>query len=358
VSAVASRVPLAVRPRGAMVVRLGPASARIDLRAVGVTLVLAALAFLVVCWSVSVGDYPIALSEVLRTIAGHGVEPERLVIHEIRLPRAVLAASVGGAFGLSGGIFQRITGNPLASPDLIGVNAGAAASAVAVIVLFSGSPTQIALGSLVGAIGAALAVYLLAWKAGVSTYRLILIGIAIGAFMSSITAWLLTKADIYDASRAAVWLAGDVSGAGWNDVQPLWVALAVLAPAGLLLARQLRMLELGDDAALALGTRVERVRGLLLLVGVGLAAVAVSASGPIAFVALATPQIARRLTGGRTVGLLPAAAFGALLLGLSDLAAKRIIAPSELPVGIVTAIFGAPYLLALLALSNRVGRGG
>ncbi|HMJ75460.1 MAG TPA: iron chelate uptake ABC transporter family permease subunit, partial [Iamia sp.] len=320
--------------------------------------VLAALAFLVVCWSVSVGDYPIALSEVLRTMAGHGVEPERLVIHEIRLPRAALAASVGAAFGLSGGIFQRITGNPLASPDLIGVNAGAAASAVAVIVLFSGSPTQVALGALVGAIGSALAVYLLAWKAGVSTYRLILIGIAIGAFMSSITAWLLTKADIFDASRAAVWLAGDVSGAGWNDVQPLWVALLVLAPAALLLARQLRMLELGDDAALALGTRVERVRGLLLLVGVGLAAVAVSASGPIAFVALATPQIARRLTGGRTVGLIPAAAFGALLLGLSDLAAKRIIAPSELPVGIVTAIFGAPYLLVLLALSNRVGRGG
>jgi len=354
----APRVPLAVRPRGAMVLRLGPASARIDLRAVGVTVVLAALAFLVVCWSVSVGDYPIALSEVLRTMAGHGVEPERLVIHEIRLPRAALAASVGAAFGLSGGIFQRITGNPLASPDLIGVNAGAAASAVAVIVLFSGSPTQVALGALVGAIGSALAVYLLAWKAGVSTYRLILIGIAIGAFMSSITAWLLTKADIFDASRAAVWLAGDVSGAGWNDVQPLWVALLVLAPAALLLARQLRMLELGDDAALALGTRVERVRGLLLLVGVGLAAVAVSASGPIAFVALATPQIARRLTGGRTVGLIPAAAFGALLLGLSDLAAKRIIAPSELPVGIVTAIFGAPYLLVLLALSNRVGRGG
>jgi iron complex transport system permease protein len=350
--------PLAVRPGGALVLRLGPVSARIDLRAVGVSLALAALAFLVVCWSVSVGDYPIAFSEVLRTIAGHGVEPERLVIHELRLPRAALAASVGAAFGLSGGIFQRITGNPLASPDLIGVNAGAAASAVAVIVVFSGSPSQVALGSLVGAIGSALAVYLLAWKAGVSTYRLILIGIAIGAFMSSITAWLLTKADIYDASRAAVWLAGDVSGAGWSDVQPLWVALGVLAPAALLLARQLRMLELGDDAALGLGTRVERVRGLLLLVGVGLAAVAVSASGPIAFVALATPQIARRLTGGRTVGLVPAAVFGALLLGLSDLAAKRIIAPSELPVGIVTAIVGAPYLLALLALSNRVGRGG
>lgn len=352
------RVPLAVRPKGATVLRLGPASARIDLRAVTTSLVLVALAFLVLCWSVSVGDYPIALSEVLRTMAGNGVEPERLVIHELRLPRAALAASVGAAFGLSGAIFQRITGNPLASPDLIGVNSGAAASAVAIIVLFAGSPTQVALGSLVGAGLSALAVYLLAWKAGVSTYRLILIGIAVGAFMSAVTSWLLTKANIYDAARAAVWLAGDVSGAGWRDVQPLWVALAVLAPAALLLARQLRMLELGDEAALALGTRVERVRGLLLLVGVGLAAVAVSASGPIIFVALAAPQIARRTTGGRTVGLIPAAAFGALLLGLSDLIAKRVIAPSELPVGIVTAILGAPYLLALLALSNRVGRGG
>ncbi|HEX7134719.1 MAG TPA: iron chelate uptake ABC transporter family permease subunit [Iamia sp.] len=354
----AARIPLAVRPRGATVIRLGPASARIDLRAVVVSLVVAALAFLVLCWSVSVGDYPIAFTEVLRTMAGYGVEPERLVIHELRLPRAALAASVGAAFGLSGGIFQRITGNPLASPDLIGVNSGAAASAVGVIVLFAGTPTQVAIGSLLGASLSALAVYLLAWKAGVSTYRLILIGIAVGAFMSAVTSWLLTKADIYDAARAAVWLAGDVSGAGWRDIQPLWVALAGLVPAALLLARQLRMLELGDDAALALGTRVERVRGLLLLVGVALAAVAVSASGPIVFVALAAPQIARRLTGGRTVGLVPAALVGALLLGVSDLVAKRIIAPSELPVGIVTAILGAPYLLVLLALSNRVGRGG
>ncbi len=354
----ATRAPLAVRPRGAVVVRLGRASARIDLRTVAITVVAATIAFGVMCWSVAVGDYPIALSEVLRTMAGYGVEPERVVIHELRLPRAALAASVGAAFGLSGAVFQRITGNPLASPDLIGVNSGAAASAVAVIVLFSGSPTQVALGSLVGAGLSALAVYLLAWKAGVSTYRLILIGIAVGAFMAAVTSWLLTKADIYDAGRAAVWLAGDVSGSGWQDVQPLWVALALLTPAALLLARQLRMLELGDDAALALGTHVERVRALLLLVGVGLAAVAVSASGPIVFVALAAPQISRRLTGGRTVGLIPAGACGALLLGLSDLVAKRLIAPSELPVGIVTAILGAPYLLILLALSNRVGRGG
>jgi iron complex transport system permease protein len=341
-----------------LTLRKGPVSFRVHPRAILVTLVVAGLAFVVTCWAVSVGDYPIAFREVLRTIAGYGVEPERLVIHELRLPRAALAASVGAAFGMAGAIFQRITGNPLASPDLVGVNAGAAASAVAIIVLATGTPTQVALGSLLGAGIAALAVYLLAWKAGVSTYRLILIGIAIGSFMAAVTAWLLTKADIYDASRAAVWLAGDVSGASWKDVQPLWVGMAVLVPAALVLARQLRMLELGDDAALALGTRVERVRGLLLLVGVGLAAIAVSASGPIVFVALASPHIARGLAGRRTVGILPSAAVGALLLGASDLIAKRIIAPSELPVGIVTAVLGAPYLLLLLALSNRVGRGG
>lgn len=338
--------------------RKGPVSFRVNPRAILVTVVVVALAFVVTCVAVAVGDYPIPVREVLRTMAGYGVEPERLVIHELRLPRATLAVSVGAAFGLSGAIFQRITGNPLASPDLVGVNSGAAASAVAVIVLATGTPTQVALGSLVGAGGAALAVYLLAWKAGVSTYRLILIGIAIGSFMAAVTAWLLTKADIYDAARAAVWLAGDVSGASWKDVQPLWVGMAVLVPAALVLSRQLRMLELGDDAALALGTHVERVRGLLLLVGVGLAAIAVAASGPIVFVALAAPHIARALAGRRTVGLLPSAAVGALLLGASDLIAKRIIAPSELPVGIVTAVLGAPYLLLLLALSNRVGRGG
>ncbi len=351
--------PLAIDWDGsALTLRVGPLSVRLHPRAIVVTLIVALLAFVVTCWAVSVGDYPIAFREVVRTMAGDGVEPQRLVIHELRLPRATLAVSVGAAFGMSGAIFQRITGNPLASPDLIGVNSGAAASAVAIIVLATGTPTQVALGSLVGAGAAALAVYLLAWKAGVSTYRLILIGIAVGAFMSALTAWLLTKADIYDASRAAVWLAGDVGGASWTDVQPLWVGLAILVPAALLLSRQLRMLELGDDAALALGTRVERVRGLLLLVGVGLAAVAVAASGPIVFVALAAPHIARGLAGRRTVGLVPSAAVGALLLGASDLVAKRIIAPSELPVGIITAVLGAPYLLVLLALSNRVGRGG
>lgn len=340
------------------VVRLGPTSFLLDRRAAIVTGVGVVVALASVCVAVSVGDYPIDLAEVLRTLAGYGVEPERRIIHETRLPRAALAASAGAAFGLSGGIFQRITGNPLASPDLIGVNQGAAASAVAVIILFSGSPTQVALGSLVGASAAALAVYVLAWRSGLSTYRLILVGIAVGALMMAVTAWLLTRSDIYDAARAALWLSGSVSGAGWSDVQPLWVAMAVLTPAALVLARQLRMLEMGDDAARALGTRVELVRGVLLLVGVGLAAVAVSTTGPIVFVALAAPQIARRSAGGRTVGLIPAAAVGALLLGVSDVIAKRLIAPSELPVGVVTAVLGAPYLLALLALSNRTGRGG
>lgn len=342
----------------AVVLRVGPASTRVDGRAVAVTAVAAVGAFLAMCWSVSVGDYPIAFSEILRTLAGDGVDPERLVIHELRLPRAALATSVGAAFGLSGNLFQRITANPLASPDLIGVNTGAAASAVAIIVLFSGDANQVALGSLAGAIAAALLVYLLAWRAGVSTYRMILIGIAVSALLGAVTSWLLTKAQIFDAARAARWLSGSVEGRGWDDVQPLWIAMAILVPVALALARQLRVLELGDDAAVALGGRVQRVRGVLLLVGVALAAVAVSASGPIVFVALAAPQIARRLTGGRTTGLLPSAAVGALLLSLSDLLARRVIAPGELPVGIVTAVLGAPYLLVLLALSNRVGRGG
>jgi iron complex transport system permease protein len=340
-----------------IVVRAGRVSTRVEVRAVVVTAVLAALALLALCWSVTVGDYPIALGEVFRTLAGRGVEPERLVIHELRLPRAALATSVGAAFGISGNLFQRITANPLASPDLIGINTGAAASAVAVIVLWSGSSTQVALGALAGATLAALAVYVLAWKGGVSPYRLILIGIAVSALLGAVTSWLLTKARIFDAARAARWLSGSVEGRGWDDVQPLWIAMAVLVPVALGLARQLRALELGDDAALALGSRVQRVRGVLLLIGVALAAVAVSASGPIVFVALAAPQIARRLTGGRTTGLLPAAAVGALLLSLSDLIARRAIAPEELPVGIVTAVLGAPYLLVLLALSNRVGRG-
>jgi iron complex transport system permease protein len=337
--------------------RLG-ASTRVHARSVVVTLVVAAVCFGVFCWSLAVGDFPIPIGDVLASLVGQGSTDGDFIIRRLRLPRGLTAILVGAAFGLSGAIFQRIARNPLASPDIIGINAGAAASAVFVIVVWKGTSLQVTFGALAGSTLTALAIYLLAYRRGVTGYRLVLVGIGITAMLGSVTSFLLTRAEIYDAQRAVVWLTGSLNGRGWDHVRPVGLVLLVLIPATIALARHLRMLELGDDTARGLGSPVESSRGALLLCGVALAAVSTASAGPIAFVALVAPQIARRLTGGRTLALLPSAACGALLLVASDLVARRLFAPTEMPVGVFTAILGAPYLLYLLARANRIGSGG
>ena len=348
-------------PNGDLVVRTRgrrPVSARLDWRSVLVTLIVVAVALVVFAWSLTVGDYPVPLAEVVRTLLGQGSSDYEFIIHTLRLPRGLVALMVGAAFGLSGAIFQRIARNPLASPDIIGINAGAAASAVLVIVVLHGTSDEVTFGALGGATATALAVYLLAYKRGVTGYRLVLVGIGATAMLTSVTSYLMTRAQIHDAQRAMVWLTGSLNGRSWDHVRPLVIALLALVPIALALARHLRILDLGDDAARGLGTRVEGVRSGLLLAGVALAAIAVASAGPIGFVALVAPQIARRLVGGGGAALLPSAAVGALLLVASDLVARRLLAPTELPVGIVTAVLGAPYLLLLLARANRIGSAG
>ena len=176
--------------------------------------------------------------------------------------------------------------------------------------------------------------------------------------LGAITSFLLTRAQIFDAQKATIWLTGSLNGRDWQHVRSVGLALVVLVPVAIGLARHLRILELGDDTAKGLGARVELVRGLLLVCAVSLAAVAVASAGPIAFVALVAPQIARRLVDARTIALVPAAVVGALLMVLSDVVGRRIVAPTELPVGIITAVVGAPFLLFLLARANRIGSGG
>jgi iron complex transport system permease protein len=347
-------------PDGAVVLRSDRfgLSARLAVRPLVVTSVLAAVALVVFAWSLAVGEYPIPIGDVVATLVGNGEPSTDFVVRTLRMPRGLAAVSVGAAFGLSGAIFQRIARNPLASPDIIGVTAGAAACAVLTIVVFDGTANQVTLGALTGATVSSIAIYLLSYKRGVTGYRLVLVGIGVTAMLTSVTSFLMTRAEIYDAQRAMVWLTGSLNGRGWDQVRPLGWALLVLAPLALVLGRHLRMLDLGDDAAAGLGTRVEGVRSGLLLIGVALSAIAVSCAGPIGFVALVSPQIARRLVRGSTAALLPSAAVGAALLAASDLIARRVFAPTELPVGIVTAVLGAPYLLWLLARANRIGSAG
>lgn len=334
------------------------ASTRVHGRAVAVTVVVVAVTLAVFAWSLSVGDFPIPLTDVMRSLVGAGSDDSDFIVRTLRLPRGLTAVLVGASFGLSGAIFQRIARNPLASPDIIGINAGAAAAAVFTIVVVGGSSIDVTLGALAGSLVAAILIYALAYKKGITGYRLVLVGIGITAMLSSVTSFLLTRAEVFDAQRATVWLTGSLNARGWEHVRPLVVALALLGPAAIGLARQLRMLELGDDAARGLGTRVEGARSVLLLTGVALAAVGTASAGPVAFVALVAPQVARRLVGGRSLALLPAAACGALLMVSADLAGRRLFSPIELPVGVFTAILGAPYLLYLLARANRIGSGG
>jgi iron complex transport system permease protein len=333
-------------------------STRVHLRAVVVTTVASVATFAAFAWSLSVGDFPIPIGDVLATLVGGGTADSAFIVETLRMPRALTAVLVGAAFGLSGAIFQRLARNPLASPDIIGINAGAAAAAVFVIVIVGGSTTQVTLGALGGSVATAIAVYVLAYQRGVTGYRLVLVGIGLTAMLSSVTSYLLTRAEIFEAQRATVWLTGSLNARGWEHVRPVAVALAILVPVTLALARHLRTLELGDEAATGLGAPVERARAGLILAATALAAIATASAGPIGFVALVAPQIARRLVGGRSLALLPAAACGALLLVTSDLIGRRALSPTEMPVGIITAVLGAPYLLLLLARANRIGSGG
>jgi iron complex transport system permease protein len=325
---------------------------------VSVTLVLVVLAFAAFCWGLSVGDFPVPLGDVLATLVSGGSDDGNFVVRTLRLPRGLVALMAGAAFGLSGAIFQRLTGNPLASPDIIGVTTGSSVAAVYVIVTWQGARNQVTLAAVAGGLVTTLAIYLLAYRRGVTGYRLVLVGIGISEVLRAVIHLLVTRADILDAQRATVWLTGSLNGRGWEHVRPLTLALVVLIPPTLVLARQLRLLELGDDAAKGLGVRVEQARLGLLVCAVGLAAASTAAAGPVSFVALLSPHIARRLVGARSLGLVPAAAFGALLVVASDVAARRMFAPTELPVGIVTAVFGAPYLLYLLARANNIGKVG
>jgi iron complex transport system permease protein len=326
-------------------------------RTTAVTLVLCVLLCITFCVSISVGDFPIPLRDVIPAIVGHGSEDSEFIVRTLRLPRALTGVLVGISFGISGAIFQSLARNPLASPDIIGIDAGASAAAVFCIVVLHTGAGVTAAGALGGALVAALAIYLLAWRSGVSPYRLVLVGIGVAALLSSITQYLLTRAEIFEAQRAVVWLTGSLNGRGWEHVRTVGLADLVLIPVVIALVGPLRALQLGDDSARGLGVAVERSRLALVIVGVALAALATAAAGPVIFVAFVAAPIARRLTHS-PLAVGTAALVGALIMLLSDLVARRLFAPTELPVGVVTGIVGAPYLLWLLARSNRVGRGG
>ncbi|MER8008565.1 iron chelate uptake ABC transporter family permease subunit [Streptomyces sp. NPDC094149] len=345
----------------------GGLSLRLDVRAVTVVvlLLLAALAASVVL--IGTGDFPIPAGDVVRTLLGEGNSGQEFIVNELRLPRVLVGLLVGASLGLGGALFQAVTRNPLGSPDVLGLGQGATAGALVMIVLFSGSAAQVTLGALVGGLATGLAIYLLAWKRGVHGYRLVLVGIGVSAIVTAVNGYLLTVSDIVDAARALVWMTGSLNGRDWEQVWPLLGVCAVLVPLVLAGGRGLRMMEMGDDVAGALGVRVERVRALLMVAAVLLVATATAAAGPVGFVSLTAPQLARRLTlprclkgaGGAPMpgpNLLPSLCMGAALLVTADWASQRAFGADQLPVGVVTGVLGGAYLLWLLVAERRAGR--
>ncbi|MFE4080867.1 iron-enterobactin ABC transporter permease [Paenarthrobacter sp. YIM B13468] len=324
-------------------------SVRLDVRSILVTIPLLLAALTVAVVSLTTGDFEVTVPQVLQAFTGDAPGLAQTIVMEWRLPRVLSALVFGAALGMSGGIFQSMTRNPLGSPDIIGFNTGAYTGALIVMLTLGTGYLGIAVGALVGGILTALAVYLLAYRRGSQGFRLIIVGIGISAMLAAFNHWLILQAELEAALAAAVWGAGSLNGITWEQAAPAAVVVVVVALATLAVARRMQLLEMGDDAARALGVRAEPTRLLLLVLGVALTAAVTAVAGPIAFVALAAPQLARRLSRSAGITLVPSAVMGAFLLVASDLAAQRLFAPIQLPVGVVTVCIGGIYLVWLLA---------
>ncbi|BEL03351.1 iron ABC transporter permease [Actinoplanes sichuanensis] len=304
--------------------------------------------------SLMVGQTFYPPADVLAVILGETVPGASFTVGELRLPRAVLALLTGLCFGLGGVTFQTMLRNPLASPDIIGISSAAGAAASFGIIVLDLSDGEVSVFAIVAALGVAIVIYVLSFKDGVAGTRLVLIGIGIAAMLNSATSYILDQAGQWDLQAATRWLNGSLNGSTWDEVVPVLFALAVFGPVLLGQGRNLTMLQLGDDTAAALGTRLERTRLIAIVAAVGLIAFATSATGPIAFVAFLAGPIAARLVGPGGSFLLPAALVGALLVLAADFLGQFAF-DTRFPVGVITGVLGAPYLIFLLIRTNRAG---
>ena len=336
-----------------LVVRHRLVSGRVRARLVGVTAVLALVCVVLSVVALGLGEIRISAVDVVRALVSPTDPVQRMLVTEWRLPRIELALLLGAALGVAGAVMQSLTHNPLGSPDIIGFDAGAYTGAILTIVAV-GSTAAVIPGAVVGGLVTAVVVYLLAYRQGVAGFRLIVIGIAVTAMLGALNAYLLLKSDLWTAQMAAIWGAGSLNGLDQADVRVAVPALALMAVPILLARRAMSALELGDDAARAAGIAINRNRLLLMFGAVGCSAVVTALAGPIAFVALAAPQLVRRLTRAPGVQLVPAAAMGATLLLACDLVALHAF-PAVLPVGLLTVVLGGAYLIWLLIVQSRQG---
>lgn len=308
--------------------------------------------------TIALGDYPLPPGDVLAALVGAGTPRTELVVVRLRLPRALAGLLVGAALGLAGALFQRLLRNPLASPDVVGVGAGASTGAVLAFTVLGLGSAGTSVAAVVGAAATAVLVVVLARRpgAGRQGVRFVLVGVGVSAALLAVVSFLMTRASLTTAQQTLLWLTGSLNDVTWTRAAPPAVACAVLVPLALVGARALPRLELGDEIAASLGLPVARVRLGLVAVAVLLVGVAVAVAGPVSFVALVSGPVAARLTrAGGPTSLPHAALVGALLVLVADLVARHLLGPVPLPVGVVTGVIGAPYLLWLLARARRTG---
>lgn len=327
----------------------GPVQQRVHARSVVFVLSTSAVAAIFAVVALSLGDYHLSFAETAQALVGAGGDPlAQYFVQDLRLPRVAAALLVGACLGSSGAIFQALTGNPLGSPDITGFTVGAAFGAVTQILLFNGGPLAIGLGALVGGGVTGAAVLYLCRSTGLQGTTFVLVGLGVSFILQALNSLLLVKAELPAAQTAAQWLAGSLNATSWPQAGFLVVAMLVAAPLVALRARELSALMAGDDISAGLGIEVVNCRRQLLVLAIGLCAVSVAVAGPVGFVALAAPQLARRLARSPGAAVGSAAVLGAALVLVSDVVAQRIIAPAQLPVGVVTGVVGGLYLLWIL----------
>ncbi|MEP2640112.1 iron ABC transporter permease [Roseobacter sp.] len=302
--------------------------------------------------ALALGDQPLSLAQLRTAVLAPDDSPAfvRVIVWDLRMPRALLATLVGMALAIAGTISQAIMRNPLAEPGLLGINAGAALAAMLVIVQLKSIPeTWLPVLTFAGACSMSGLIYLLSWRQGTTSLRIILVGVGLSALAGAAASFVSTFGDIRSVQRAMIWLSGSLQDSRWNKVEAL--ALWLIAPTAFVWcgARALNLIAIGDTVAHSLGQRVNLTRGLMILATATLSGAAVAASGLIAFVGLAAPHIARRVVGHRHHTLIPAAALcGAIMVLGADIVARRAMPPAQLPVGLMTGLLGAPFFGWLL----------
>ena len=334
-------------------------STRVPVRLVVVAAGLFAAAVALAVVAMTLGDYPLSFTEVRVALTGGGERFHRTIVVEWRLPVATAAIAFGALLGIGGAIFQSLTRNPLGSPDVIGFDAGSyTAVVVTILVLGSGSYWNVAAAAVIGGLSTAFVVYVLAYRRGIQGFRLIIVGIGVSAVLRSVNDYLITRADLDDAMTVGFWNAGSVTGVTWSSMLPALVVATAVVVGAALLSPALRTLELGDDTAVTQGARPGRSRLWLMITGVATVALVTAAAGPIGFIALVAPQLARRLTRTPGVSLLAAAAMGSALLTCAHLVTEVIAQVYRpIPVGLITVCLGGVYLIWLLIRETRTHYG-